>query len=130
MVLWCDEQNSMSTNYKRGYTFELEVKHTLEDVGFCCIRSAGSHGAIDILAGKDDGDTIWAVQCKKNGIMSAEDWANLKKDADKFSAIPLLATKLRGGYIEFASERHDINYTFKPYKRQGTERLLVVEEKE
>ena len=42
------------SHYAKGYRKEREVFNDLEIKGFSCIRSAGSHGAVDILASNND----------------------------------------------------------------------------
>ena len=42
------------TNYSRGAAFERRIKKDLEKRGYYAIRSAGSHGLIDIAAFKGD----------------------------------------------------------------------------
>ena len=37
-------------NYIKGYNKELKAKHELEAEGYIVIRSAGSHGACDLVA--------------------------------------------------------------------------------
>jgi Holliday junction resolvase len=49
-------------NYKRGATFEYKIMAQLEEIGFYCIRSAGSHGLVDVMAMK--GNTIILIQAK------------------------------------------------------------------
>jgi len=43
-------QKKLSSNYKRGARFEVRVKTWYEDAGYDAIRSAGSHGTVDVLA--------------------------------------------------------------------------------
>lgn len=40
----------MSTKYQTGAGFEYRVINKLTDQGYYCIRSAGSHGMVDIVA--------------------------------------------------------------------------------
>ena len=52
------------TNYNTGANFERYLKKHFESIGYYCIRSAGSHGAIDLLAiGKNH---VHACQLKVN----------------------------------------------------------------
>lgn len=51
------------TNYSRGANFERLVQKLLEEQGWFVIRSAGSHGLVDLVAFKQDCITRF-IQCK------------------------------------------------------------------
>jgi Holliday junction resolvase len=57
------------TSYSRGYAFERQIKKQLEATGAYVIRSAGSHGIIDLLS--FSGNAVDAMQLKK-GIMPTQ----------------------------------------------------------
>ena len=59
------------TNYNKGRAFEYKVKQLLEERGFYVVRSAGSHGIVDLVAiGKEQ---VNLVQCKSDGRISPAD---------------------------------------------------------
>lgn len=37
-------------NYRAGRRFEYETMRKYEDMGFTCVRTAGSHGPFDVIA--------------------------------------------------------------------------------
>lgn len=51
------------TNYVRGVAIERKLKKLLESHGWLVFRSAGSHGAFDLIAQRADG--IRNIQCKR-----------------------------------------------------------------
>ena len=81
------------TKYQQGATFERYVKGVLEYCGFFVIRSAGSHGCVDLLAVKRDGCnvTVSGIQCKKYGAISWADKRRLIHTAKVFGFDPYLA---------------------------------------
>jgi len=40
----------MRTQYQIGSAFEYRLIKKLEDVGYYCVRSSGSHGLVDVVA--------------------------------------------------------------------------------
>lgn len=83
--------------YDSGRAFEYRAKAYLERRGFKVVRSAGSHGPIDLLAGRHEATipftfgTRLAVQCKHGrSKFSAKDAAELIEWASAFDAIPIL----------------------------------------
>lgn len=81
-------------HYRRGTAFERRVRADLEANGYRLIRSAGSKGKIDLLAGKP-GQRL-AVQCKITGLLSTAEWNLLIEWAACFDAVPVLAVGGRG----------------------------------
>lgn len=74
--------NNIVHKYKKGYRFELDIKKWWESKGYKCIRSSGSHGALDVICLKDR--SVIQIQCKdmKHKISKAEKqeitkWANV-----------------------------------------------------
>lgn len=59
----------MINKYQKGYRAEREIKLLLEAKGFTCIRSAGSHSAIDILAFR--GMEGYVIQVKNSKLSQA-----------------------------------------------------------
>jgi len=53
----------MNRNYNAGRRFEYARKKFWESKGYTVLRTAGSHGAFDLVViGKDD---VFLVQCKR-----------------------------------------------------------------
>jgi len=61
------------------------------------IRSAASHGPIDLLA--SNGQEVIAVQVKTRGYLCEDERRNLIEWASCFTAKPMLAYKKRGRWI-------------------------------
>jgi Holliday junction resolvase len=87
------------TNYSRGADFERTVKRDLEAKGYFAIRSAGSHGAVDIIAIKKD--DAMAVQCKINGRLSPADRKQLLAVAHASGIKAMKAWRPKRGVIEY-----------------------------
>jgi Holliday junction resolvase len=82
------------TQYSRGRKFEWEVRDLLRSNGYVVIRSAGSKGSADLVAGKG-GHSLF-VQCKlgTKGIRSV-DIRKLFELATAFGGRPVVAMKNR-----------------------------------
>lgn len=88
------------TNYTRGRAFEYAIKHDLDSRGFWTLRSAGSHGIVDLVAVSLDGEgTLLFVQAKRDGRISPADRKILCNIAALASAHPILASKATGALI-------------------------------
>lgn len=59
------------SHYRKGTDFERVVKYYLEGEGYFVVRSAGSHGPVDLVAMKADTPTM-LVQCKTGAPTGAE----------------------------------------------------------
>jgi hypothetical protein len=59
------------TNYQKGANKEREVKKLLEDKFYTAIRSAGSHGPVDVVAWDKTG--ILLIQVKYNCLISKDE---------------------------------------------------------
>jgi Holliday junction resolvase len=70
------------TNYQRGYEIERKIVEELTDRGFLVLRSAGSHGKIDVLGIRKD--RIVAVQSKRTKEFS---WAAYRKEVEGIQEI-------------------------------------------
>jgi len=79
------------TAYERGADFERKVKDDLMVRSWFAVRSAGSHGKVDILAYHETYALF--IQCKKDGAFSPKEKKELLRLAKKHSAVPLLADK-------------------------------------
>ena len=80
--------------YRAGAEFERRIRIDLTGKGFRIIRSAGSKGKIDLLAGREG--LRLAVQCKLRGAISTVEWNELLEWAAAFDAVPVLAVGGRG----------------------------------
>ncbi len=85
----------MTTQYKRGYNFELAVKKKWEERGYWVIRAAGSHGKADLVALINDSDQclVYLIQCKLKGAISLQDREELSKLAFDLGCTSVLAYK-------------------------------------
>ena len=63
----------------------------LEERGFKCMRSSGSHTPLDLLAG--DGVRVYAIQVKYGKTRQKVDLDELREWAKMFKAVPYVATK-------------------------------------
>jgi len=66
-----------ATKYKNGAARERRIMKKLEQEGWFCIRSAGSHSPIDIIALKK-GDFLYGlvakfIQSKKSGYLTPQE---------------------------------------------------------
>jgi len=78
--------------YRKGYRAEREAMEFMkEQYGCICVRTAGSHGAVDLLCG--NGVYVYAVQVKCGKRKPYIDWKRLKMFASMFKAVPLLLWK-------------------------------------
>lgn len=101
------------TQYARGANFEREIRNDLDGKGYFCVRSAGSHSPVDILA-LDEGCTLF-IQAKTGGAISLADWNALYNLASRYRCIPLVAERC-DGKIKYS----EINSTLKPRQRRDT----------
>lgn len=93
----------MTTKYERGANFERRVKKHLEDTGFVCFRSAGSHSPADLIAhiGIQGVTLVMLVQCQLDKNFSASKKGELVELAKKINAYPLLAYRGDKKKIQF-----------------------------
>lgn len=88
------------TNYSRGADFERAVKADLEGKGWFVVRSAGSHGAVDLVA-IGEGGVIRFIQAKINGKMSWKDREEITELAAEYGAEAIMASRPRRGMIDY-----------------------------
>lgn len=74
----------MATNYARGTAFERRRREHYESIGYTVTRSAGSKGAVDLIAYKPKG-RILMIQCKR-----VETMGEYLKLRDRFKESPPL----------------------------------------
>lgn len=78
------------SNQSRGTYLEHVVMDHLRDRGWCVIRSAGSHGAADVVAVRPG--TVLLVQAKvRLSLLGSREWSELYQLAERAGAIPLVA---------------------------------------
>lgn len=96
--------------YKKGASFENQVKDILNEDGWFAIRSAGSHSIIDVLAIKVD--EKWFIQCRTSGNLSGAERIELIALAEKHKAVPILAYKSKGNIVfqEILPKEPDFHY--------------------
>lgn len=68
-------------SYVRGSNFEIQVQRKLEKAGYYCMRSAGSHTVVDVMAIKED--SILLIQCKTSSVEEIPDLKQLLKSFEK-----------------------------------------------
>ena len=88
----------MTSNYEKGRAFEYRVKHDLEKRGYYCVRAAGSHSKVDVVAVK--GDICLFCQCKTDGAITPDEWNTLYSICACPSFLPIVATK-NGTHLEY-----------------------------
>jgi hypothetical protein len=88
------------TPYRYGAQFERRVRADLEKRGYFAVRSAGSHGPIDIVALSQD--THLLVQCKINGNLGPAEWNELLGIAISTNTLPVLASSPGRGCVYHA----------------------------
>ena len=79
----------MAGRYAKGMAFENQCQHDFEDLGYRVIRSAGSHGPIDLICGKKD-EGIIVIQCRIRGNISKAEIVELREWAEAFSNARIL----------------------------------------
>ena len=103
----------MANNSQRGGPFVSRTRDKLLDMGAAYVmRAAQSKGKVDLLALWEwvwvhkSPDAPWAVQCKRDGRLSAAERQALLELYDQTGAIPILAkTGPNGRGVEFIDLR-------------------------
>ena len=67
--------------YGSGVAFERDLKTALEEKDYYVMRSAGSHGAADLIAIKEG--RVYLIQCKR-------DFRDLKEEEEKALKLPCI----------------------------------------
>jgi Holliday junction resolvase len=98
------EDAKVVRSYSKGYRVErLAIEHMRRNYGAVCVRSAGSHGACDLLCG--NGHEVYAVQVKAGKKKPSVSWEELESFARKFNAKPLVLYKPdRKQFVEVKDE--------------------------
>jgi Holliday junction resolvase len=87
-----------NTNRRAGDYLERQAKTALVDLGWWCIRAAGSHGVADVVAMRAGSAPLF-VACKTSGKIPPAERAALVDAAEKAGARPILASRERRGWI-------------------------------
>lgn len=75
--------------YARGRTFEYRVMNHFKELGFFVIRSAGSHGAADLIALKNPHKIM--IQCKVGRWADVEEWNEFLSVCEHTGCAPFFA---------------------------------------
>ena len=76
----------MNRNYKRGAAREYRIIKKLEKEGWFCIRSAGSHSPIDIIAMMPIAEHLKLLDKKaEREKWGNEEWQGVQEQANKFN---------------------------------------------
>jgi len=90
-----------ATKYKNGAARERRIMKKLEQEGWFCIRSAGSHSPIDIIAMISLAEYIKQIDKKgEKEKWEKEDWQKAQEQANKFSSIMTPNQDVVVGYDE------------------------------
>jgi Holliday junction resolvase len=90
-----------NNNRTRGDYLERQTKRALEAEGWAATRAAGSHGVWDVMAVHKRHVPV-LVSCKSTGVpVSPAERRALVDAASAVGASPLLATRVRRGWITF-----------------------------
>ena len=82
-------------NYQAGVRFErLRMKHW-ESLGSWCLRSAGSHGAFDIVVIKQYSGEVYFIQCK-----IVQTLKEAERMIEKFKAHPPYGKNVKQRYTQ------------------------------
>lgn len=87
----------MPGQYAKGAKFEREITDILLEDNWLAVRSAGSHGIVDVLAVKHG--TIWFIQCRTNANLTEDEAKELLIIAKEHKGTAILASKLKGQYL-------------------------------
>ena len=83
------------SKYAKGANFEREIVKDLRSRGYWCIRAAGSHGKVDVLAiklhQKEIFPRILMIQAKTDGRISLAEWNEVYHTAKALCCVPILA---------------------------------------
>jgi Holliday junction resolvase len=83
----------MVNHYQRGRRVEQEVIDHLGTLGYDCIRSAGSKGAVDIVAVHDEEVAFIQVKITESVTLSPAERERLMRVSLRARTVPLVAYK-------------------------------------
>lgn len=90
---------SPNPRYEAGRRFEYRVINKLRGLGWECLRSAGSHTKVDIVAWSTTKNKVLFIQCKKDGALLPADKSILVSYSTS-TVVPILARTI-GRSVEF-----------------------------
>jgi Holliday junction resolvase len=90
------------TNRQRGDYFERQVMATLKAHGWVVYRSAGSHGAADLVAGRYDRKPV-LIQCKISGRIDPAERTALLDEAEQAGWRAVVALRPKGGRVQLSA---------------------------
>lgn len=76
------------SRYSKGAYLERLVRRRLEQAGYTVIRSAGSKGPVDLIAG--DGSKVFVIQCRSRTSLRPRERTSLERAAQAFGARPMV----------------------------------------
>jgi Holliday junction resolvase len=92
-----DNLHCLNKLYKKGRSFEYYIMNKKKKEGYFCMRSAGSHSPIDIVAIKNG--RIELIQAKAGCSLHKKERVSLLKLANSINAIPLFIQKIGRGKL-------------------------------
>ena len=93
-------------NYINGANFERKVKAELENAGYLCFRTAGSHGVADIIV--VEFGSVMLVQCKISNKISKDERTKLKALCKKYNCVGKIAYREKEGR-KFVTKYEDVH---------------------
>ena len=115
-----------NTRYRAGRDLEYAAKNDLEVNGYLVFRTAGSHGAADLIAFKGRGGTFarsetLLVQCKTGGALGPAERTELYGVAAITGGTPIMARWRKEGnrarhvwYTELMGSERDMQRAWTP----------------
>jgi Holliday junction resolvase len=90
------------TSYERGAKFERNVKKILESLGLLVVRSAGSHGPVDLVALGESKVFLLQFKAEKYRTKGSVDLEDLVRASRSFAyTVPVLVDKPKFGEVRF-----------------------------
>ncbi|MHC1577720.1 MAG: restriction endonuclease [Candidatus Methanospirareceae archaeon] len=91
------------THYARGAAFERRVRRLLEEDGWFVVRSAGSRGAVDLIALRERGNVqrVRLISCKLNGYVPPAERERLRKLKEELPHAEVLVARKENGSVVF-----------------------------
>jgi len=91
------------THYARGAAFERRVRKELEDDGWFVVRSAGSRGAVDLIALRERGNVlrVQLISCKLNGYVPPTERKQLLELKQRLPHAEVVVATEQNGKIVF-----------------------------
>jgi Holliday junction resolvase len=92
----------LTSQYRRGANFELEVVHHLRELGYDAQRTAGSKSRVDVMAVHQvEPESLLFIQAKLSGTITKAKKREFAEFCHRAGAVPLIAEKaIIGGRAE------------------------------